>query len=61
MLKSEVLLTLPVSKHGVQAVEEASDGREVAWAEPEAMSDAGAHKDLFPEQLRDRDAYADPD
>lgn len=52
---------LSVPKRSVRAVAEAADERGIGWAEAEAMGDAGACEALFPEKVRDRDVYADPD
>lgn len=61
MSRSAIARALSVSKHSVQAVAEAADERGIGWAEAEAMSDAEAYEALFPEKVRDRDVYADPD
>ena len=61
MPRNAISRALSVSKHSVQAVAEAADEHGIGWAEAEAMSDAEAYETLFPEKVRDRDVYADPD
>ena len=61
MPRSAIARALSVSKHSVQAVAEAADERGIGWAEAEAMGDAETYEALFPEKVRDRDVYADPD
>ena len=61
MPRDAISRALSVPKRSVQAVAEAADERGIGWAEAEAMSDAGAYEALFPEKVRDRDVYADPD
>ena len=61
MPRSAIARALSVSKHSVQAVAEAAGERGVGWVEAEAMGDAETYEALFPEKVRDRDVYADPD
>ena len=61
MPRNAIARALSVSKHSVQAVAEAAGERGVGWAEAESMGDAEVYGALFPEKVRDRDVYADPD
>lgn len=61
MPRGAIARALPVSKHSARAVAEAAAGRGIGWAEAEAMGDAEAYGALFPEKVRDRDVYPDPD
>ena len=61
MPRSAIARALSVSKHSVQAVAEAAGERGIGWVEAEAMGDAETYEALFPEKVRDRDVYADPD
>lgn len=61
MSRNEIARTQRMSKHSVQAVAEASAESGIGWAEAEAMSDAEAYSALFPDKVRDKKVYADPD
>ena len=61
MPRGAIARALSVSKHCVQAVAEAAGERGIGRAEAEAMGDAEAYGALFPEKVRDRDVYPDPD
>ena len=50
-----------MSKHGARAVSEAAEAAGIGWAEAEGMPGAEACAALFPEKVRDRDVYPDPD
>lgn len=61
MSRNQIARTQAVSKHSVQAVAEAAEAAGIGWAEAEGMSDAEVYAALFPEKVRDRDVYPDPD
>lgn len=59
MSRNAIARSQGVSKHSIQAVEKAADDAGVGWAQ--AMSDAEVYARLFPDKVRDRDVYPDPD
>lgn len=61
MSRNAIARSQGMSKHSVQAVSEAAEAAGIGWAEAEGMSDAEVYAALFPEKVRDRDVYPDPD
>ena len=61
MSRNQIARTQAASKHSVQAVAEAAAAAGIGWAEAEGVSDAEVYSALFPEKVRDRDVYPDPD
>ena len=61
MSRNAIARSQGMSKHSVQAVSEAAETAGIGWAEAEGMSDAEVYAALFPEKVRDRDVYPDPD
>ena len=61
MARNAIARSRGMSKHSVQAVSEAAEAAGIGWAVAEGMSDAEACAALFPEKVRDRDVYPDPD
>ena len=61
MSRNAIARSQGMSKHSVQAVSEAAETAGIGWAEAEGMSDAEVYAAPFPEKVRDRDVYPDPD
>ena len=61
MSRNAIARSQGMSKHSVQAVSEAAEAAGTGWAEAEGMPDAEACAALFPEKVRDRGVYPDPD
>ena len=61
MSRNTIARSQGMSKHSAQAVSEAAEAAGIGWAEAEGMSDAAVCAALFPEKVRDRDVYPDPD
>lgn len=59
--RNGIARSLGVSKHSVQAVAEAAGKVGLGWGDVAGMSDAEVYDALFPEKVRDRDVYPDPD
>lgn len=61
MSRNAIARSQGMSKHSVQATSEAAEAAGTGRAEAEGMPDAEACAALFPEKVRDRDVYPDPD
>ena len=61
MSRNAIARSQGMSKHSVRAVSEAAEAAGIGRAEAEGTSDAEVYAALFPEKVRDRDVYPDPD